>query len=73
MLEIKIVSSIGVSINNEEIEKYITEKIKASSSKYCRNHKKVQNMISEKDFIEVINHVIVRLNYEVNSCQNEQH
>lgn len=64
MSEIKIVSSIGVSINNEEIEKYITEKIKASSSKYYRNHKKVQNMISEKEFIEVINHVIVSLNYE---------
>ena len=64
MLEIKIVSSIGVSINNEEIEKYITEKIKASSSKYYRNHKKVQNMISEKDFIEVINHVSVRFDNE---------
>ena len=54
----KIVAGIGLIIDNQEIEKCITEKFKASSDTYYRNHKKIQNMISEKDFIEVINHVI---------------
>lgn len=60
----KIVASIGLIIDNQEIEKCITEKFKASSDTYYRNHKKIQNMISEKDFIEVINHVSVRFDNE---------
>lgn len=60
----KIVAGIGLIIDNQEIEKCITEKFKASSDTYYRNHKKIQNMISEKDFIEVINHVSVRFDNE---------
>lgn len=60
----KIAASIGLIIDNQEIEKCITEKFKASSDTYYRNHKKLQNMISEKDFIEVINHVSVRFDNE---------
>ena len=45
----KIVAGIGLIIDNQEIEKCITEKFKASSDTYYRNHKKIQNMISEKD------------------------
>lgn len=60
----QIVAGIGLIIDNQEIEKCITEKFKASSDTYYRNHKKIQNMISEKDFIEVINHVSVRFDNE---------
>lgn len=60
----KSIMSGIIKETGKKLEKDIAKKLSGSCGKYYNGNKKLQSMISEKDFIEVINHVSVRFGNE---------